>query len=76
MGTCYDSWTVSIKFKLGNYHQELRAAGCSEVKVNEKRLEDSRHHLKKARGREVNFLPDIPARQSEASLQNESDTLQ
>ncbi|KAI7793899.1 hypothetical protein IRJ41_005945 [Triplophysa rosa] len=30
-GTGYHSWTMSIKYKVGNYCQKLRSVGCSEV---------------------------------------------
>ncbi|KAJ8389530.1 hypothetical protein AAFF_G00119200 [Aldrovandia affinis] len=38
-GTGYHGWTISIKFKLGNYRSKLHRAGCNEVSVNRKRRE-------------------------------------
>ncbi|XP_062375725.1 uncharacterized protein LOC134063970 [Sardina pilchardus] len=77
MGTCYDSWTTRLYYKVGNYRHKLGAAGCSEVRVNQKRTgDDSRNRLKKARRCEVNFLPDIPTGQTDVTLQNEKAALQ
>ncbi|XP_036006788.1 uncharacterized protein LOC105920388 [Fundulus heteroclitus] len=33
-GTGYAGWTISIKYKMGNYRTKLRQAGCNEVGVN------------------------------------------
>ncbi len=75
-GTGYHSWTMSIKYKVGNYRQKLRMAGCSEVAVNQKRVNNDSRCLKKAKRCEVNFLPDNPVGQTDCSLQKEKDALQ
>ncbi|XP_052010751.1 uncharacterized protein LOC127663284 [Xyrauchen texanus] len=75
-GTGYHSWTMSIKYKIGNYRQKLRSAGCSEVTVNRKRAKEDSRRLKKAKRCEVNFLPDNPVGQTHYSLQKERDALQ
>lgn len=36
-GNGWNGWRMSIAFKIGNYRQKLRNAGCEEVKVNERR---------------------------------------
>lgn len=48
-GTGYHSWTMSIKYKVGNYRQKLRLAGCSEVSVNQKLVDKDSRCLKKAK---------------------------
>ncbi len=58
-------WKISLKFKMGNYRQKLRDAGCQELKVNsEKRgfgeMRGKRNKVKKPRRCETNFLPDLP----------------
>ncbi|CAL9690294.1 unnamed protein product [Knipowitschia caucasica] len=77
-GSGYNSWTMSIKFKMGNFREKLRSAGCSEVSVNRKRPRsvgsDSRC-FKKAKRCEANFLPDNPNGQSDSSLLKEKEAL-
>ncbi|XP_065115909.1 uncharacterized protein [Paramisgurnus dabryanus] len=75
-GTGYHSWTMSIKYKVGNYRQKLRSVGCSEVAVNQRRASEDSRRLKKAKRCEINFLPDIPIGETEYSLQKERDALQ
>ncbi|KAL2101223.1 hypothetical protein ACEWY4_002984 [Coilia grayii] len=76
MGTCYDSWTMSLFYKVGNYRHKLKEAGCSEVSVNRRTPgKDGGKRLKRAKRCEVNFLPDIPAGQCQASLQLEKAAL-
>ncbi|XP_057182127.1 uncharacterized protein LOC130549013 [Triplophysa rosa] len=75
-GTGYHSWTMSIKYKVGNYRQKLRSVGCSEVAVNQKRANENTSRLKKAKRCEVNFLPDNPLGQTDSSLQKEKEALQ
>ncbi|MEQ2295330.1 hypothetical protein AMECASPLE_013014, partial [Ameca splendens] len=58
-------WKISLKFKMGNYRQKLRDAGCQELKINsEKRgpgnIRGRRNEVKKPRRSETNFLPDLP----------------
>lgn len=75
-GTGYHSWTMSIKYKVGNYRQKLRSLGCSEVAVNQKGANEDSRRLKKAKRCEVNFLPDNPLGQTDSSLQKEKEALQ
>nr|XP_054606034.1 sterile alpha motif domain-containing protein 3-like isoform X1 [Nothobranchius furzeri] len=58
-------WKISLKFKMGNYRQKLRDAGCQELKINsDKRgsgdTRGRRNKVKKTRRSETNFLPDLP----------------
>nr|XP_054586819.1 uncharacterized protein LOC129152454 [Nothobranchius furzeri]XP_054586820.1 uncharacterized protein LOC129152454 [Nothobranchius furzeri] len=58
-------WKISLKFKMGNYRQKLRDAGCQELKINsDKRgsgdTRGRRNKVKKPRRSETNFLPDLP----------------
>uniref|UniRef100_A0A667YYQ7 PB1 domain-containing protein n=1 Tax=Myripristis murdjan TaxID=586833 RepID=A0A667YYQ7_9TELE len=49
-------WKFSLKFKMGNFQQKLRVAGCSELKVN-------------LRSRtSMNFLPDFPEGKTQSNL--------
>lgn len=66
---------MSIKYKISNYRQKLRSAGCSEVTVNRRRANTDPGRLKKAKRCEVNFLPDNPTGQTASSLQKERDAL-
>ncbi|KAK0137978.1 hypothetical protein N1851_025786 [Merluccius polli] len=52
-------WKFSLKFKMGNYRNKLRVAGCSELKVN-RRSSGLKQKPKKAKKAKVNFLPDFP----------------
>lgn len=57
------SWTVSLKYKLGNYRSKLRNADCNEISVNRKRGREedgdrSRPFLKKPKRGEVNYHPE------------------
>ncbi|XP_060780626.1 uncharacterized protein LOC132888593 [Neoarius graeffei] len=76
-GNGWNGWRMSIAFKIGNYRQKLRNAGCEEVKVNERRgsREESRPGLKKARRAEVHFLPDQPAGQTQDAMEKDREAL-
>uniref|UniRef100_A0A672MLD1 PB1 domain-containing protein n=1 Tax=Sinocyclocheilus grahami TaxID=75366 RepID=A0A672MLD1_SINGR len=72
-------WKISLKFKMGNYRQKLRDAGCQELKVNsEKRglgeTRGKRNKVKKPRRCETNFLPDLPQGKDRESLEEERDS--
>lgn len=69
IGTGYHGWAMSIKYKLGNYRQKLRMAGCSEVTINQRKDEEKKKGIKKAKKCEVNFLPDNPAGETAESLE-------
>ncbi|KAL0984159.1 hypothetical protein UPYG_G00137860 [Umbra pygmaea] len=74
-GTGWDGWKMSIKFKVGNYRSKMRAAGCSELNVNQKRRDEDgeglRHSVKKSKRAEVNFLPGHPEGQNDDTLEAE-----
>lgn len=76
-GSGWNGWRMSIGFKLGNYRQKLRNAGCEEVRINERRenREEGRPPLKRARRAEVNFLPDHPAGQNEENLEKDREAM-
>ncbi|XP_060754203.1 uncharacterized protein LOC132864800 isoform X2 [Neoarius graeffei] len=76
-GNGWNGWRMSIAFKIGNYRQKLRNAGCEEVKVNERRgsREEGRPGLKKARRAEVHFLPDQPAGQTQDAMEKDRKAL-
>lgn len=61
-------WKLSLKFKIGNYRQKLRNAGCSEL--DNKRDDGSRVPQKKPRRSEINFLPDNPVGLDDAALEH------
>ncbi len=73
-------WKISLKFKMGNYRQKLRDAGCQELKVNsEKRgfgeMRGKRNKVKKPRRCETNFLPDLPQGKDRESLEKEREQI-
>lgn len=73
-GKGYEGWLVSIRNKLNNYRAKLREAGCSEVSVNKKRRVDggtTKYTLKRARRGEVNYVPQHPQQQDDASLEEQ-----
>ena len=63
-------WKFSLKFKMGNYRNKLRAAGCSELQVN-RRSSGPKQKTKKAKKAEVNFLPDFPEGRTQNVLEEE-----
>lgn len=65
-------WKFSLKFKMGNFRQKLRVAGCPELKINSRTSSSpGTRKLKRARKSEVNFLPDIPEGKTHRSLNEE-----
>lgn len=65
-------WKFSLRFKMGNFRQKLRVAGCQEVKINSRSsCESGQKTLKRAKKSEVNFLPDLPQGQTPYSLDEE-----
>uniref|UniRef100_A0AAY4CW59 Uncharacterized protein n=1 Tax=Denticeps clupeoides TaxID=299321 RepID=A0AAY4CW59_9TELE len=69
-------WKISLKFKMGNYRTKLARSGCLEVSVNTGKRsknnpdKDPPHsNIKRARRAEVNFLPNFPKGQNQASLE-------
>lgn len=63
-------WKFSLKFKMGNYRNKLRIAGCSELQVNS-RSSGPKQKLKRAKKSEVNFLPDFPEGRTKDVLEQE-----
>lgn len=73
-------WKISLKFKMGNYRQKLRDAGCQELQVNsEKRglgeTRGKRNKVKKPRRCETNFLPDLPQGKDRESLEKKRERI-
>ncbi|XP_062315936.1 uncharacterized protein LOC134019259 [Osmerus eperlanus] len=65
-------WKFSLKFKMGNFRQKLRLAGCPELNINSRSSgTPGKGKLKRARKSEVNFLPDIPEGKTQRSLEEE-----
>lgn len=60
---------------MGNYRRTLRAAGCTEVKINSLKHKHGENtntkKVKKPRKAEVNFYPDYPAGENKRSLEEE-----
>ncbi|XP_034534575.1 uncharacterized protein LOC117809017 isoform X2 [Notolabrus celidotus] len=62
-------WKFSLKFKMGNFRQKLRVAGCSELKVNSRTSGPAGpKKLKRDKKSEVNFLPDFPEGMIQSNL--------
>lgn len=76
----YYGWTISLKFKMGNFRQRLRIAGCPELSVNsDKNTQDmggKKHKMKKPRRSETNFLPMLPRGMTASSQEKERDFMQ
>ena len=69
-------WKICLKFKMGNYRTKLARSGCVEVSVNAGRRSinnrDKEHphsNIKRARRAEVNYLPNFPRGENQASLE-------
>ncbi|RXN24230.1 sterile alpha motif domain-containing 3 [Labeo rohita] len=76
--TGWFGWKTSIKFKMGNYRNKLRRAGCMEVAVNAGKRsksspdnEPSHLNIKRARRAEVNYLPDFPQGHDASTLEQQ-----
>ncbi|MEQ2289232.1 hypothetical protein AMECASPLE_030857, partial [Ameca splendens] len=70
------NWKFSLKFKVQNFSQKLRQAGCPELSVNKcssSPLKSKR--IKRAKKSEANFLPGFPDGKSENDLEVERTTL-
>lgn len=70
-------WKVSLAYKMGNYRQKLVRSGCAEVSINagkkSKYNPDNEHphsNIKRARRAEINFLPNFPKGENQASLEH------
>jgi len=58
-----------MKFKMGNYRNKMRQAGCQEFTVNAGKrsrsnpeTETSHSNIKRTKRAEINFLPNFPPR--------------
>ncbi|XP_048854451.1 uncharacterized protein LOC125722345 isoform X1 [Brienomyrus brachyistius] len=74
--TGWNGWKTSLKFKMGNLRNKMRKIGCLEVTVNAGKRsqghpenEPSHSKIKKPRRSEVNYLPNFPQGEDEASLE-------
>lgn len=74
-GMGWQGWKMSLKYKMGNYRQKLRNAGCSEVSVNKREKETPQRGMKRPRRSEINFLPDRPHGFDDEALERERITL-
>ncbi|XP_039648395.1 uncharacterized protein LOC120553766 [Perca fluviatilis] len=68
-------WQQSLKYKIGNYRSKLRTHGIPELLVNSlqhKSPGDKKpaKNVKKPRKSEVNYLPPLPAGETEDSLES------
>lgn len=75
-GKCYDSWTNSLVFKMGNYRAEMRKRGSLEMSLHSGKrsryqpdLPSARTGFKKAKGGVINWQPEYPDGEDEKSLQ-------
>lgn len=65
-------WKFSLRFKMGNFRQKHRVAGCPDVKINSRLSgEYGKKTLKRAKKSEVNFLPDLPLGKTPHALDKE-----
>ncbi|TKS86216.1 hypothetical protein D9C73_020333 [Collichthys lucidus] len=74
--TWWNGWKNSIRFKMGNYRNKMRRAGCREVAVNAGKRskshperESSHSNIKRPKRAEVNFLPNFPEGKNESHLE-------
>lgn len=70
-GLGFQGWKMSLKFKMGNYRQKLRSAGCEEVNINRRSRSAEVRGIKRPRRAEINFIPDYPDGQNAEDLERE-----
>ncbi|KAL2080249.1 hypothetical protein ACEWY4_024042 [Coilia grayii] len=67
------SWKNSLYFKMGNFRTKLRKAGCAEVSINSGKgspgTSPVSRGLKRPKRCEVNFLPELPEKENEETLE-------
>lgn len=80
--TGWNVWKNSIKFKMGNFRNKMRRAGCQEVTVNagnrsrsHSEKEPSHSNIKRPKRAEVNFLPNFPKGKDQSSLEQLRQTI-
>uniref|UniRef100_A0A8C4RGG2 Uncharacterized protein n=1 Tax=Erpetoichthys calabaricus TaxID=27687 RepID=A0A8C4RGG2_ERPCA len=74
--TGWNGWKNSLLFKMGNYRNKMRRAGCIGVSVNAgKRSQNNPDNespnsgIKRPKRAEVNFLPNFPKGENSTSLE-------
>ncbi|KAI9520625.1 hypothetical protein NQZ68_015164 [Dissostichus eleginoides] len=80
--TGWNGWKNSIKFKMGNYRNKMRQAGCQEVIVNAGKIsrsnpdrEPPHSNIKRPKRAKVNFLPNLPQGEDPSSLEHLRQTI-
>ncbi|KAL2092495.1 hypothetical protein ACEWY4_012293 [Coilia grayii] len=67
------SWKNSLYFKMGNFRTKLRKAGCAEVSINSGKGSPGTNPvsrgLKRPKRCEVNFLPELPEKENDETLE-------
>ncbi|XP_060785152.1 uncharacterized protein LOC132891510 isoform X2 [Neoarius graeffei] len=78
----WNGWKNSIKFKMGNYRNKMRRAGCQEVAVNSGKRsrshpekEPSHSNIKRPKRAELNFLPNFPKGKDPSQLEEMRQTI-
>ncbi|XP_016348820.1 uncharacterized protein LOC107693812 [Sinocyclocheilus anshuiensis] len=68
----WNGWYDSLRWKMGNYSSKLRRAGCLEVSINggKRRGQQPQRNIKRPKRFEVNFLPNFPDGEDEASMES------
>lgn len=67
-------WKFSLSFKMGNFRQKLRIAGCTSVSVK-RSADGTGKKIKKPRRSETNFLPNMPDGETTSSLEEDRKAL-
>ncbi|KAM9354907.1 sterile alpha motif domain-containing protein 3-like [Pholidichthys leucotaenia] len=67
-----NGWKNSIKFKMGNYRNKMRRAGCTDVAVNQGKRKGQvpQRSIKRPKRFEINFLPNFPDGEDEISMES------
>jgi hypothetical protein len=68
----WNGWYDSLRWKMGNYRSKLRRAGCLEVSINggKRRGLQPQRNVKRPKRFEINFLPNFPDGEDEASMES------
>ncbi|XP_052444140.1 uncharacterized protein LOC127985963 [Carassius gibelio] len=68
----WNGWYDSLRWKMGNYRSKLRRAGCLEVSINggKRRGLQPQRNIKRPKRFEINFLPNFPDGEDEASMES------
>lgn len=68
----WNGWYDSLRWKMGNYRSKLRRAGCLEVSINggKRRGQQPQRNVKRPKRFEINFLPNFPDGEDEASMES------